>query len=327
MKIGILGAGAIAGKMAATISKMKDEELYAVASRNAEKAAAFAKKYGAKKSFGSYEQMLQDSGVELVYIATPHSHHFEHAKMCIQYGRHILCEKSFTMNSQQAEELIRLAKEKNIYLAEAIWTRYMPSRKLIDTVVSSGIVGRVTSLTANLSYNIKSKERIIKPELAGGALLDVGVYGLNFAFMHFGTEIQKIESSVKMTETGVDETESITIQFKNGNTAFITSGINARSDRKGIFWGESGYIIVENINNPNLICVFNSNDKLVKKIKVPKQITGYEYEVDEAVRQIRSGKTESVSMPLSETLFVMNTMDALRKSWGLCYPQEQPQKL
>ena len=226
------------------------------------------------------------------------------------------------MNSAQAKELVELSKKQNTYLAEAIWTRYMPSRKLIDDVISSGIIGKINVLTANLSYNIKSKERLIKPELAGGALLDVGVYGLNFTFMHFGTEIQKIDTSVKMTETGVDETDSVTIHFKDGKSAFITAGINSRSDRKGIFWGENGYIIVENINNPNLIKVFNSNDKLIKKIKIPRQITGYEYEVAEAIEQIQQNKTESISMPLSETLFVMEIMDSLRKQWGLIYPQE-----
>ena len=322
MKIGILGAGSIASKMAETFSKMKNAEIYAVSWRSISKEENFAKKYKIKKAFGSYEEMIKDENVELIYIATPHSHHFEHAKLCLENKKPVLCEKSFTMNSAQAKELVELSKKQNTYLAEAIWTRYMPSRKLIDDVISSGIIGKINVLTANLSYNIKSKERLIKPELAGGALLDVGVYGLNFTFMHFGTEIQKIDTSVKMTETGVDETDSVTIHFKDGKSAFITAGINSRSDRKGIFWGENGYIIVENINNPNLIKVFNSNDKLIKKIKIPRQITGYEYEVAEAIEQIQQNKTESISMPLSETLFVMEIMDSLRKQWGLIYPQE-----
>ena len=189
MKIGILGAGNIAGILAKTMAQMSEAECYAIAARSLDRAEDFRNKYGFQKAYGSYEEMLQDEQVELVYIATPHSHHYEHMKLCISYGKPILCEKAFTMNSVQAKEIVKLAKEKGIYVAEAIWTRYMPSRQIINEVIGSGILGQVSMLTANLSYDIDSKERIIRPELAGGALLDVGVYTLNFALMQFGNKI------------------------------------------------------------------------------------------------------------------------------------------
>ena len=190
MKIGILGAGGIAVQMAKTVAGMKDVENYAVAARSFERAQAFAEKYGFSKAYGSYEEMLADPQVDLVYIATPHSHHYLHAKMCLEAGKNVLCEKAFTVNADQARKLFALAKEKDLLITEAIWTRYMPSRKMIDDIISSGVIGEVTAVTANLNYAISEVERIRKPELAGGALLDVGVYTINFASMVLGDKQQ-----------------------------------------------------------------------------------------------------------------------------------------
>ena len=190
MKIGILGAGGIAVQMAKTVAGMKDVENYAVAARSFERAQAFAEKYGFSKAYGSYEEMLADPQVDLVYIATPHSHHYLHAKMCLEAGKNVLCEKAFTVNADQARKLFALAKEKNLLITEAIWTRYMPSRKMIDDIISSGVIGEVTAVIANLNYAISEVERIRKPELAGGALLDVGVYTINFASMVLGDKLR-----------------------------------------------------------------------------------------------------------------------------------------
>lgn len=322
MKIGIIGAGSIARIIPDTCSKLEDAEAYAVASRSLEKAENFAREHNIPKAYGSYQELVKDPLVDLVYIATPHSHHYEHMKLCIENGKPVLCEKAFTMNAGQAREILKLAAEKKLYVAEAIWTRYMPSRKIIDEVVASGIVGKITSLTANLSYAISKKERLIRPELAGGALLDVGIYPVNFALMHFGKDFDRVECSAQLTDTGVDGFNSITIYYKDGRTALLSSGLYSRSDRKGIFWGEKGYIVVENINNPNSIKVFDSQDVLIKTISIPQQITGYEYEIMEAASQINSGKTESLSMPLSETLFVMDFLDGIRKHCGVRYPGE-----
>ena len=160
MRIGILGAGGIAHKMAETVGGMEEAEVYAVASRSLEKAEDFAKQYQIPKAYGSYREMAADPSVDLVYVATPHSHHYEHVKLCLEHGRHVLCEKAFMINSSQAKEAVRMAREKKLLLAEAIWTRYMPSRTIIREAVESGIIGEVTSLTANLGYVIKHKEQI-----------------------------------------------------------------------------------------------------------------------------------------------------------------------
>lgn len=322
MKIGILGAGNIAGILAKTMAQMPEAECYAIAARSLDRAEDFRSKYGFQKAYGSYEEMLQDEQVELVYIATPHSHHYEHMKLCIRYGKPILCEKAFTMNSAQAKEIVKLAKEKGVYVAEAIWTRYMPSRQIINEVIESGILGQVSMLTANLSYDIDDKERIIRPELAGGALLDVGVYALNFALMHFGNKIDKVESSVMKTQTGVDGMETITLFYQDCRMASLTAGIYGRSDRKGIIYGEKGYLIVENINNPQSVRVYDTDDKLIREYELPEQISGYEYEIRECIEQIQKGSMESLSMPLQTSVEVMELMDGLRKAWGIQYPQE-----
>lgn len=323
MNIAFLGAGRIAHVLAKTMVQMPDVTLYAVAARDLGRAESFAAEYGFRKAYGSYIEMLRDPNVELVYIATPHSHHFEHMKLCIEYGKNVLCEKAFTLNAPQAQEIKALANAKGVYVAEAIWTRYMPSRQIINEVLASGIVGKITTMTCNLSYPVTYKERIVRPELAGGALLDVGIYGLNFALMHFGDDFERMDSSVRFTDTGVDAQETITLHYPDGKMALITAGVLARGDRKGIFYGEKGYIIVENINNPQSISAFDLTDTLLERFEVPKQISGYEYEIREAMSCIRSGQLEANSMTLSESIQVMELMDRLRKDWGLVYPMEK----
>lgn len=323
MKIGILGAGGIAEMVAPALVALPEINCYAVASRTPGKGEAFAKTYGFKKVYTDYAQMLSDPEVELVYVATPHSHHYEHMKLCLEYGKHVICEKAFTMNRQQAEEVFAIAKQKGLFVAEAIWTRYMPSRKLIQDILDSGIIGKPNTLTANLSYVIADKQRIYDPALAGGALLDIGVYGLNFALMHFGRDIIRMESSVAKMETGVDGMETITLFYRDGRMAVLTHSVWCRSDRMGIIHGDKGYLVVENINNPQSVQVFDDEDRLIARYNVPEQVNGYEYEFREAVGCIAAGKLEPDSMSHADTLEVMELMDTLRRRWGVVYPQEQ----
>lgn len=322
MKVGILGAGRIAATLAETMNKMPEVECYGVASRNLEKAEVFAKDHGFQHAFGSYEDMLADQEVKLIYIATPHSHHYQHIKMCLNAGKHVLCEKSFTVNEKQAAEVLRMAKEKNLLLTEAIWTRYMPSRKIIDDLLAEKVVGDVRKMTANLNYPLLEKERIVKPELAGGALLDVGIYPLNFAYMHFGDGVKEIHSAAQMTDAGVDGENGMLLLYDDGRMAVLNSGIHGKSDSQGVFYGSKGCMIVENINNPEAIKIYDTEANLVREIKVPEQISGYEYEILETISCIEEGKSECPSMPHAETLKMMHVMDELRASWGMKYPEE-----
>lgn len=323
MKIGILGAGRIADVMARTVAAIPDHaELYAIASRSLDRAMEFAQKHSVPKAYGSYEELLSDPQVDLVYVATPHSEHYANMKMCISHKKAVLCEKAFTKNAAEAREILDLAKKEKVFVTEAIWTRYMPSRTKIREIIDSGIIGTPDTLTANLHYSIANKERMVRPELAGGALLDLGVYSLNFAMMVFGTDIREIRSNAVLTDTGVDRFNSMTLVYSDGKIANLSSGFTSRSDRQGVIYGTKGYAIVENINNPQSISVFNAEDQLLQKVQFPQIATGYEYEVLESELCLEEGKLQSPSMPHEETLRVMKVMDGLRKEWGVVYPGE-----
>ena len=277
---------------------------------------------GFQHAFGSYEEMLADEKVELIYIATPHSHHYRHMKMCLDAGKHVLCEKSFTVNEKQAAEIFRIAEDKKLLVTEAIWTRYMPSRKMINDLLDEKVVGDVRKMTANLNYPLLDKERIVKPELAGGALLDVGIYPLNFAYMHFGENVEKIVSAAQMTSAGVDGENGMILLYEDGRMAVLNSGIHGKSDSEGVFYGSTGCMVVENINNPESIKIYDTDRNLIREIKVPEQISGYEYEITETISCIEEGKLECPSMPHEETLRMMRIMDELRFDWGMKYPDE-----
>ena len=285
MNIGILGAGNIAATMATTLQSLKNVTCYAVAAREKKRAQAFADKFGFQVAYGSYADMLSDPTV-------------------------------------QAEEVILEAREKGLLLTEAIWTRYMPMRLTIDAIIKSGIIGTPTSLSANLGYPLEHKERMVKLELCGGALLDLCVYPLNFASMVFGNDIVGISAECIKYKTGVDAQETVMLKYADGKMATIYATMLAQSDRRGIINGTNGYIEVENINNPESVKVYNLERRVVQEIVAPMQITGYEYEVISAIDAIMEGRVECPEMPHSETLFMMKLMDSIREAWGIKFPEE-----
>ena len=313
--VGIIGAGHIAEKMAFTLNRMEDAAAYAVASRSLEKAENFASVHGVEKAYGSYEELLDDPQVHLVYVATPHSLHLRHVKMCLEKGRPVLCEKAFMLNRAEAEEAIRLSEEKDVFLAEAIWTRYMPFRKTVREVIDSGRIGRPMMLTAHLGYPVAHKERIIDPSLGGGALLDLGVYVINFALMMFGDGISGISSTCVKADTGVDLQESITFTWPDGKMAVMQATALCASERQAIICGDKGYIVLDNINNPLKAEIWSAGHVLEETLHAPEQITGFEYQVRACISAIREGRIETDFMPHSETLRVMELMDTVRTRW------------
>lgn len=323
MKFAILGLGKIARCMATAVSGLDQVEKYAVAARDLDRAQAFAKEWGYEKAYGSYEELVSDPEVELIYVATPHSHHYEHAKLCLENGKNVLLEKAFTVNAKQAEELIALAKEKNVLLAEAIWTRYMPSRKMIDELLEKGIIGKITSITANLGYELHNIPRLQEPELAGGALLDLGIYPINFAKMVMKQDVKEVYSNAVMSPKGIDWTNSITLIFEDDTMAVLHSTMLAGINRMGVICGDKGYLEVQNINNCEEIRLYDLAHKLVETYPVPEQINGYEYEVIACIKAIEEGKIECEEMPHEETLWVMRLMDRIRNEWGMTYPFEK----
>ncbi|MCD8248598.1 MAG: Gfo/Idh/MocA family oxidoreductase [Lachnospiraceae bacterium] len=320
MKMAIIGTGAIAIKMINTVKFMKDTEICAVAGTSKEKAEAFAKEHGIPSAYGSYDEMLSSENVDLVYIAVPHTLHYKASKACLEAGKNVLCEKPFCVNAEDAKKLFELAASKNLLITEAIWTRYMPSRQIINDIISSGEIGEVTSLTANLGYELSQIPRIWNIKLAGGALLDCGLYLINFARMVFG-EVDAQVSAQAVYKDGVDMVDSITMIFPEGKMATLQSNVYAVQNRNGSVFGTKGYIEVTNVNNPEEIRVFDENYQEVKCIRVPEQITGYEYEVEACARALEQGQLECPEMPHAETVKVLEILDGIRESWGYVIPE------
>lgn len=321
-RIGIIGAGWIAEKMALTLAPIEGYEVYAIASRSLAKAEAFAQQWHIKKAYGSYEELIKDPDVDLVYIATPHSHHYSPTRLAIENGKPCLVEKAFMANTRETEEILSLAKQKNVFVTEAIWTRYMPLSFKVKEIMESGIIGEPRLLTATLCYMMEQKERILRPELCGGALLDLGVYVLNFARMYFGTDIVRTVTNCQMGPTGVDMQECISLCFADGRMANLQSGALCLNDRQGIINGTEGYIRVDNVNCPEQIDVYRNYELVATYRKPEKQVTGYEYQVFESRRCIEAGLLESPLMPHAETISIMQQMDCLRQEWGVVYPHD-----
>lgn len=321
-KVGILGAGKIAAVMADTVARMRNAEMYAVASRDADKAMEFASIHHVTKHFGSYAEMLADPDLELVYVATPHPFHYEHAKMCIDAGKPVLVEKPFCVNAKQAQELLDYAKKKGVFITEAMWVRYMPMADTISKLLKDGAIGIPKMIMANLSYPMLKKERLIKAELAGGALLDVGVYALTFADMFKSAKVDDIHAVAVMTKEGVDAHDSITIRYKDDSMAVLNTSMQTVGDRKGMIQGTEGVMIIENINNFESITVYDKDYKKKLFKKAPKQITGYEYEIEACRKALKWHKKECSEMPHETTMLIMKQMDEIRKQIKLKYPFE-----
>ena len=341
MKVGIIGAGWIADKMSLTISNLQRSETvsalqaamgvkptgetiekYAVAARDLSRAKQFADEHGIEKAYGSYEELVNDPEIELVYIATPHSHHKEHALLAINAGKHVLVEKAFTANTREAQEVLDAARAKGVFCMEAVWTRCMPLSHKVNELLSSGAIGNPEVLYASLCYDNEDKGRIQRPELCGGTLLDLGVYSINFARMYFGDSHASMHSACLKGESGVDLSGTITLLWNDGRMANLQSSVRAWCNRMGMIAGRKGYIEVQNINCPEKVTLYHDYKPVETFFPPKEQSTGYEYEVLASLDAIRSGQLESPFMPHCETIAIMEMMDALRQEWGVVYPAD-----
>ena len=326
MKVAIIGAGNIATKMARTIAALDETESYAVASRTLDKARAFADKWGVQKAYGSYDDMLADDAVDLVYVALPHSYHHEWTIKALQAGKHVLCEKPLAVNAAQAQEMIALAEAKNLLLAEAMWTRYLPSAQIIKDIIARGDIGEVMTLSANVGDCNCTNDRLTNPALAGGCLLDLTVYALNFVAMIMGTDVKRIVASMIPTATGVDGQNNIMLEYAGGKMASLFATMYTVTDRGGFVYGREGFIQAHDVFNPEKItvCGVTGYKHYVKQeIAVPAQITGFEYEMLACLRAIAAGRTECPEMPHAETLAIMRQADEIRRQFGIVYPFER----
>ena len=264
--------------------------------------------------------MVKDPEVVLVYISTPHSHHYEYAKLCLEHGKHVLVEKAFTVNEKQAEEILSLSKEKNLLVAEAIWPRYMPSRKMVDDLLASGAIGEPISMISNFGFPLLHVERLTNPELAGGALLDLTIYPITSALMAFHGEIIDMQTSAIMSPEGVDWVNNITLTFDDGKMAILQGNMIAQTDCDTMIFGTKGCMKIQNTNNYEEIRIYGGTREPIATYKVPEQISGFEYEVLACKKAIEEGKIECPEMPHAEILRVMKLMDKAREAWGMKLP-------
>ncbi len=323
MNVGIIGAGWIAEKAAITLNGMTDCQAYAIGSRSIEKAKAFARKWNIAKAYGSYTELIADPDVDLVYIATPHSHHYDVTKMAIEACKPCLVEKAFMANARQTKEILDLAHEHCVFLAEAIWTRYQPAVDIVRKLIADGRIGTQHLITATLGYSMGNKERIMRADLCGGALLDLGVYALNFVRMFTDSSIATIDGICVKSDTGMDLTNAITIVLANGILANVQSSAQCVGDNIGVIAGSEGNLIIDNINNPQTITINGPDRTFIETIRVPQQITGYEYQFSACRQALADGLLEPREMPHAETLYIMELMDGLRAKWDVRYPMDK----
>lgn len=319
LNLAVIGTGYMAGVMSDSLGSAGGVKPYAVVSRDVENAVAFGREHGYKKAYDSIEEMLSDKKVDLVYVATPASEHYEAVRLCIEYAKPVLCETPLTLTAAKAEELFSLASSQNVLVVEAMYTRFLPLYQQLLNVMSSRVIGDPLMLNANIASDIGNIPRLQRPELGGGALGDLGIYLLNFASMVFGDDVRRIHSSCVFADTGVDRQDSITLQYKDGRMAVLSCTMNGNGESRAVIQGTKGYIVVEDVRNFELVTVFNSSRQKTATYKRPKQKTGYEYELRAFIAALKSNWLECPEMPHSQTSSLLHMADYIRRQLHISY--------
>ncbi len=318
---GILSTGTIAQNFAATARAMGDITLHAVASRGKAAADAFADAYGIAVRHGSYEALAADPDVDIVYVATPHSRHYEDMIMLIDAGKHVLCEKSFTTDAAQAEEIFARAKERGVFVMEAFWTKFIPLYRQIEKVIAEGKIGEIRMVTAQYGYTTAREARKFDAQLAGGTLLDIGVYAIGFACMMLGYDMDTVKSQLILNSAGTDAMDAVTLR-KGAAIAQLACAIGAQMPVHGAVYGTRGHLDIPEFKNPQraMLCI-DGQDPV--ELVQPFEINGYEYEIREAEACVRAGRLQSSLMTGEQTVAVMRIMDDVRRQNGLVFPFER----
>lgn len=315
MKIGVLGLGYMACGMAWTIRHLPEAEPWAVASRELRRAQLFAGKYGFARAYGSYDALYCDPEVQLIYIATTHNYHYAQVKAALLHGKHVLCEKPLTVHAWEAEELVQLSQRKQLFLMEAQMLRFMPLAKTLQQLLKSGIIGDVISFTANYFHSLEHKERLMRPELGGGALLDIGVYPWTMADMILGHQYEHMISDAILTDTGVDAVDHLWFRTVQSQTASLTISIRGGYYCDGIVNGTAGYLILRDINHLQRIERYHTDGAWQQSWDKPKQLSDYAHELWAAIQAIQNGQTQCSEYPWETILMQMRLLDDLRKQW------------
>ena len=323
MRWGIMGPGGIARLFTKELKTSTNAEVYAVGSRSIDRANAFAESFEIPKAYGSYEELVADPSVDIIYVATPHPQHRENALLCIEAGKAVLCEKPFTVNARETAEIVHAAREKKVFLMEGMWTRYLPTIKQVRKWIDGGAIGEVKLL--NVAFGFKAPWnpdwRMLNKVLGGGAVLDAGIYTTSFASFVFGAQPSRIESSARIGSTGVDEWFSALFDYGDDRMALISNAIRLPLRTEAVIHGTEGRIDVPSFlsaKSATLHSVGGTEESFTDNGSG----RGMIHEAEEAMTCLREGLLESPTMKLDETLAIMRTLDTVRRPWGLVFPAD-----
>ena len=321
---GILAPGRIAHKFAAGLAAVDGARLVAVGSRDAARAVEFAKQYGAERSYGSYEELAKDPGVDVVYVANPHNFHKDSSILCLEHGKGVLCEKPFTVSAREARAVADAAKRNKRFLMEAMWTRFLPSMQQARAWIDAGRIGDVRMVQASFAFRggWEPQGRLLNPNLAGGGLLDVGIYVTSFAYWMTRKDPVQIASAAHIGETGVDEQAALTYRYDDGALASLLCGVRTSTQHIAVVYGTDGWIeFPASFWNGTKAILHRGEEQVV--FEKPHLANGYEWQAIEVGRCLAEGRTESAILPVDETVRIMKTLDTVRGQIGLVYPFEK----
>ena len=319
---GILGTGGIAHKFATGLTALSDVEIAAVGSRKQESADKFAAQYNIPRRYASYEALANDPDIDAIYVSTLHNLHCENTLLCLNVGKPVICEKPFAINRDQAQRMVKLARDKKVFLMEAMWTRYLPTLVRTREIIAAGTIGEVRMVTADFGFrtSVNVEGRLFNPQNGGGALLDVGIYPVSLASMLLGTPAT-ISTAAHLGITGVDEQSAYLFGYAGGQIAMLSSATRTNTAHEARIYGTEGRISIPDWWHARGLTL-SVNGKPDEVMDIPFDGNGYNYEAAELARCVRAGKLESDVMPLNETLAIIGTLDAIRAQWGLKYPME-----
>ncbi|MGI4719561.1 MAG: Gfo/Idh/MocA family protein [Janthinobacterium lividum] len=321
---GILGTGKIARALATALKDVPGAVLGAVASRSQDKAAAFAREFGATAAYGTYQALADAADIDLVYVATPHPQHADNALMALRAGKGVLVEKPFTMNLRQAEQVVTLARTRRLFLMEAMWTRYLPAFEEVRRIVASGEIGAVRQVVADFGFTASfgPEHRVFNPALGGGALLDLGIYPLSIATALLGP-VAEIKAQAQLGETGVDVQTGFTLKHEGGAMSVCSCSFLARTPGELTVSGARGHVRMNTMFHRAKSVTVTLDDGTARTVDTPYLGNGYVHEVMEAQRCFLAGLTESPAMTLEETLALMGVLDEIRRQIGLVYDSDR----
>lgn len=325
MKWGIIGTGVIAKKFAATVAAMQAEGdvVVAVASRSQESADAFASQFGIPRAYGSYDGVLADGEVDAVYIATPNTMHFDNSRQSLLAGKHVLCEKPFTLNAGQARELFALAREKGLFIMEAFWIRFLPALLKLRALIAAGEIGDVTHMRSDYGFIPAASHSVLKRDvgLGAGALMDIGIYNLGFAHLVMDAAPTGIHSTVRMNEHGTDGFSAVLLTYPGGRSASVATSIGMVMPRDAVIYGTKGSIHFDDFQMAERFTVRPYAGEPYE-VSAPFDVNGFEYEIREVNRCVGLGMSTSDVLRERDSLTVLETMDSIRASWGMKFPGE-----